>query len=102
MITLLGGVIFFGLALYILKQFAKADPKRLAQYAKKGGGSALLLVAAFLAVRGHFETAIPLGILGLSLLGWSFSGLLPGSRNRKTAGRSSRGQDRLPRHGARP
>lgn len=89
MITLLGGVIFFGLALYILKQFAKADPRLLSRYAKKGGGAALLLVAGFLAVRGHFETAIPLGVFGLSLIGWSFGGLLPGSRGRKTAGRSS-------------
>ncbi|MDF2809209.1 MAG: heat shock protein DnaJ domain protein [Microvirga sp.] len=89
MITLLGGVIVAALVLYVLKQFAKADPKRLAQSAKKAGGAALLLVAAFLAMRGHFETAIPLAIFGLSLIGWSFSGLLPGGRNRKRAGRAS-------------
>lgn len=89
MITLLGGAIFVALLLYILKQFAKADPKRLAQVAKRAGGGALLLIAGFLAVRGHIETALPLGIFGLSLLGWGFGGWLPGAKGRKTAGRGS-------------
>lgn len=89
MITLLGGAIFVALLLYFLKQFAKADPKRLAGHAKKAGGGALLLVAGYLLTRGHIETALPLGIFGLSLIGWSFSGLLPGGKNRKAAGRAS-------------
>jgi hypothetical protein len=48
-----------------------------------------LLVAAFLGARGHFETAIPLALFGLSLIGWSAGGLLPGGRTRKAPGRTS-------------
>lgn len=87
MINLIGGIILLGLALWLLKQFGKADAKALAKIAKRAGGGALVLLAGFLGMRGHIETALPLGIFGLSLLGWSLGSL--GSRTKATPGRGS-------------
>jgi hypothetical protein len=90
MITLLAAAIILWFVIYILKQFAKADPKRLSQLLRKGGGTVLVPVSGYLATRGHFETAIPLGILSAWLVGWLPLGLLWGGWGRKAGGRSSR------------
>jgi hypothetical protein len=70
--------------------FARADPKKLVPVVKTGGGIGALAGAAFLTARGQVGLAVPLGLLGLSLLGW-----LPGAasftrRTQKSTGQVSR------------
>ncbi|HEY0439442.1 MAG TPA: DnaJ domain-containing protein [Xanthobacteraceae bacterium] len=88
--------VLFGLAVLILlwlvlKWAAKADPRRLVRVTKTAGGAGALAGAAFLAVTGRFAFALPLGIAGLSLLGW-WPGMPAGfgSRWNKTPGQVSR------------
>src|SRR5262249_40854180 len=58
---------------------------------KAAGGLGALAAAAILGVRGRIDMAVPLGIVGLSLLGWlpwSIPGF--GARTQKSAGQGSR------------
>jgi len=64
------GVIVLILLLWAVKAFSKADPKQAARLLRQIGGVAALLVGAFLLSRGQYAVAIPLGVFGLSLLGW--------------------------------
>jgi hypothetical protein len=68
--TILFGVVVLVLALWALNGFTKANPKVLARYARPVGGAAALTAAAALGIRGRVDMAIPLGMLGLGLLGW--------------------------------
>jgi hypothetical protein len=89
--ALLIGLLVFILLLWALKSFSKADPKQLATLLKAIGGVLALGLAGFLAFRGQFFIAIPLGAAGLSLLGWmpwSIPGF--GDRISKSSGQVSR------------
>lgn len=92
--TIVFGILVLVLVLWLLNSYSKADPKMLAKLAntlRPGGGVALLGFAAFLFFRGHIETAIPLGVMGLGLLGWGpFSSADLFRRTSKTAGQTSR------------
>jgi hypothetical protein len=88
--VLLFGLVVLVLALWALHAFSKADPKRLVPVIRTSGGIVALGGAAFLAARGQVGLALPLGVAGLSLLGW-----LPGlasytQRTRKSTGQVSR------------
>ncbi len=69
MIYLLFGIALFFLVLRALRAFAEADPAALALIIRRGGGSAALLAAVFLVLRGRIDMAIGLGGLGVWLLG---------------------------------
>jgi hypothetical protein len=89
--ALLLGVVVLVLALWALNAFSKADPKQTARIVRWLGGGATLLFAAFLLIRGEFGLAIPIGTVGLGLLGWITlwpAGL--GARTKKSAGQVSR------------
>jgi hypothetical protein len=91
MVTLVFGALALVLALWLLKAFAKADPHKLVGVGKIAGGIVALLGAGFLALRGQFAFAVPLGAAGLGLLGWL--PLFPagfGARTQKSAGQVSR------------
>lgn len=70
MINLVVGAAIVALLYYGLKAFGRSNPAVLAKLGRRVGGGALILVAGFLGMRGHIETALPLGIFGLSLFGW--------------------------------
>jgi DnaJ domain len=89
--TLIFGVLVLVLALWALQFYSRADPKLLIRGLKAGGGVAALLAAAFMALRGQFMLALPLGFAGLSLLGWlPFGPAGFGARTQKSAGQVSR------------
>jgi hypothetical protein len=52
-----------------------ANPAMLASWVRKAGGVACLAVAAFTGLRGEIAVAIPIGLFGAGLLGWSPGGL---------------------------
>src|SRR3954466_4559378 len=71
MATLIAGVVAVIVLYSLLQMFRAANPVVLARGIKLGGGVIALAVAAFTGLRGELAVAIPLGIFGAGLLGWS-------------------------------
>jgi DnaJ domain len=67
--TLFIGLLALALVLWLLKSFARSDPRYLIKIGRTAGGVVALAGAAFLGVRGQVFLAVPLGVTGLSLLG---------------------------------
>jgi hypothetical protein len=89
--VLLLGLVALVVALWALNAISKADPKTGARVVKASGGIVTLGLAVFLGLRGEIGIAIPLGIVGLGLLGWMPFGPAGFSqRTRKTEGQTSR------------
>jgi hypothetical protein len=87
---LLGAAVLI-LLLWAGSAFSKADPKQAARFVRYIGGGAALIASAFLLLKGAIGVAIPLGAVGLGLLGWL--SLWPANligRTRKSAGKVSR------------
>ena len=95
--TLIAGAIAVLVLYLLLQMFRAANPAMLARALKIAGGVISLAVAAFVGIRGELAVAIPLGIFGAGLLGWSpfgtktfpnFGGMFPGA-SRRSSGQSS-------------
>src|ERR1700752_1047247 len=71
MATLLAGVVAVILLYSLMQMFRAANPVVLARAVKIAGGVLALAVAAFTGIRGELAVALPLGIFGAGLLGWS-------------------------------
>ena len=85
------GVVVLILLLWAANAFSKADPKQAARVLRFGGGGAALLFAGFLLLRGEIGIAIPIGAVGLGLLGWvSLWPASLGGRTQKRPGQVSR------------
>src|ERR1700724_3487360 len=91
------GILVLALLLWASNAFASVDPRKLAPVVKFAGGFGAPGGAAFLAARGQFQLAVPLGFAGLGLLGWlprSFAGFAGfaglGGRTHKSPGQTSR------------
>jgi DnaJ-domain-containing protein 1 len=69
--TLIAGVVAVILLYSMLQMFRAANPVVLARAIKIGGGVLALAIAAFVGIRGELAVAIPLGVFGAGLLGWS-------------------------------
>ena len=95
--TLIAGAVAVVLLYSLLQMFRAANPAVLARAVKIGGGVVALAVAAFTGIKGELAVAIPLGIFGAGLLGWSplgasgFSSIggLFSSRAARSAGQTS-------------
>jgi len=88
---LLLGVVVLILLLWAVNAFSKADPKQAARILRLIGGGAALIFAGFLALRGEIAVAIPIGAVGLGLLGWiSLWPATFGGRTQKSPGQVSR------------
>ena len=71
MATLIAGAVAVILLYSLLQMFRAANPAVLARAVKIIGGVLALAVAAFTGIRGELAVAVPLGIFGAGLLGWS-------------------------------
>jgi len=69
--TLIAGAVAVITLYLLLQMFRAANPAVLARTIKFGGGVVALAVAAFTGLRGELAVAIPLGIFGAGLLGWT-------------------------------
>src|SRR3954470_21622193 len=69
--TLIAGAIAVITLYLLLQMFRSANPAVLARAIRFGGGVVSLAVAAYTGLRGELVVAIPLGIFGAGLLGWS-------------------------------
>jgi hypothetical protein len=98
MATLIAGAVAVFVIYTLLQMFRAANPAVLARGVKIGGGVVALAVAAFTGIKGELAVAIPLGIFGAGLLGWSpfgttgFSNIggLFGGRTAKSSGQTSK------------
>jgi DnaJ-domain-containing protein 1 len=89
--TLIFGFLILVVGLWVLGVVSKIDPKVGARVLKASGGVIALGFAVFLGLRGEIGVALPLGVLGLGLLGWLPFGVSGFSaRTKKTAGQVSR------------
>jgi hypothetical protein len=97
--TLIAGVVAVILLYSLLQMFRAANPVVLARAVKIGGGVLALAVAAFTGIKGELAVAVPLGIFGAGLLGWSpfgasgfgnISGMFGGSGVQRSPGQASR------------
>ena len=95
--TLIAGAVAVIVLYSLLQMFRAANPVVLARAIKIGGGVVALAVAAFTGIKGELAVAIPLGIFGAGLLGWSPFGAsvfgniggLFGSRTKRSPGQTS-------------
>jgi hypothetical protein len=86
----LAGCALLVLLLLAWRLLSSADPRRLADAVRKTAGVAALAAAGFLILRGALPLAIPLAVLGLSLLGRGGLGLGgPFGSAHKTPGQKS-------------
>jgi hypothetical protein len=69
--TLIAGAVAVLVIYLLLQMFRAANPTMLARALKIAGGIVSLAVAAFIGLRGELAVAIPLGVFGAGLLGWS-------------------------------
>jgi hypothetical protein len=97
--TLFAGLVAVILLYSLLQMFRAANPVVLARAIKIGGGVVSLAVAAFTGIKGELAVAVPLGIFGAGLLGWSpfgasgfssISGMFSGAGTQRSAGQASR------------
>jgi hypothetical protein len=70
MSSLLLGAVALVLLLLAGKLLTNVNPRTLVPIVRNAGGVGALAAAGFLATRGLFGYALPLGLAGLSLLGW--------------------------------
>jgi hypothetical protein len=77
--TLIAGIVAVALIYTALNVIKGADPKWLAKILRGGGGVITLAAALFVGAKGELAVAIPLGIFGAGLLGWSPFGAQLGS-----------------------
>jgi hypothetical protein len=88
--SLIFGIVILALLLWAASAFTQIDPQKLAPMVKMAGGVGALGGAAFLAARGQFGIAVPLGLTGLGLLGWIPWGSAGfGARTQKSPGQTS-------------
>ena len=97
--TLIAGVVAVILLYSLLQMFRAANPVVLARALKIGGGVVALAVAAFTGIKGELAVAVPLGIFGAGLLGWSpfgasgfsnIGGMFRGANAKRSPGQNSR------------
>ncbi|CCD98074.1 DnaJ domain-containing protein [Bradyrhizobium sp. STM 3809] len=93
--TLIAGAVAVITLYLLLQMFRAANPAALARAIKMAGGIGCLAVAAFTGIRGELVVAIPIGLFGAGLLGWTPGGLGPlgsmfGIGSPRSSGQSSR------------
>jgi DnaJ-domain-containing protein 1 len=97
--TLIAGAVAVLVLYSLLQMFRAANPVVLARAIKIGGGIVALAVAAFTGLRGELAVAIPIGIFGAGLLGWSpfgtsgfpnIGGMFAGLGSKRSSGQASR------------
>jgi len=89
--TLIAGIVAVVTLYLLLQMFRSANPVVVARGLKIGGGISALAVAAFVGIRGELAVAIPLGLFGAGLLGWSpFGPAGFSARTQRSSGRTSR------------
>ena len=97
--TLIAGVVAVIVLYSLLQMFRAANPVVLARAIKIAGGIVALAVAAFTGLKGELAVALPIGLFGAGLLGWSpfgtpslgaIGGLFSRGGSQRSTGQTSR------------
>jgi DnaJ-domain-containing protein 1 len=93
--TLIAGAVAVITLYMLLQMFRAANPAALARAIRVVGGIGCLAVAAFTGIRGELVVAIPIGLFGAGLLGWSPTAMgniggLFGLGSQRSSGQNSR------------
>ncbi len=65
------GIVALVVVLWLTGKYVKANPGGTAGLVQKAGGILAIIAALFLTLRGGLALGIPLGLMGLALLGWT-------------------------------
>ena len=96
--TLIAGAVAVLVLYLLLQMYRAANPAVLARALKIVVGVIALAIAGFIGFRGELAVAIPIGIFGAGLLGWSpfgtggfgnIGGIFSGLGSRRSSGQSS-------------
>ena len=95
--TLIAGAVAVLVLYLLLQMFRAANPAVLARAIRITGGVLALAVAAFTGAKGELAVAIPIGLFGAGLLGWSplqsgfgnIGGMFSGFNRGRSAGQTS-------------
>lgn len=93
MIYLVLGLVAFVLFALAARSFVDADPRKVAKALRKGGAFALMGIGAVFGITGRWAIAIPIFVLGFSLLGVA-NPLAGSGRASRSAGTGSRVRSR--------
>src|ERR1700761_90738 len=102
--TLIAGAVAVFVLYTLLQMFRAANPAVLARAVKIVGGVVALAAAAFIGLRGDLPVAIPIGLFGAGLLGWSpigtsgfnyIGGMFGGGSAQRSAGQTSQGRSQF-------
>jgi len=69
--SLLVGIVAVVAVLWLMGKYARATSSRKASLVQKGGGILALIAAVVVTLRGGLALGLPLGLMGLALLGWT-------------------------------
>jgi hypothetical protein len=89
MATVIVGIIALMIVLWFVNKFVQANPRGMGGLFQKGGGVVAIIAAVALTAVGQLAVAIPLGLMGLGLLGWMPLDMF-GLRGQKAQGQKSR------------
>jgi hypothetical protein len=64
------GLAVVAIGWWLIRAFAKASPQQARALTTKVGGYVVLAFAALIAIRGHFDYAVPLVLVALGMLGY--------------------------------
>ena len=95
--TLIAGAVAVLVLYLLLQMFRAANPAVLARAIRITGGVLALAVAAFTGAKGELAVAIPIGLFGAGLLGWSplqsgfgnIGGIFSGLGSQRSSGQTS-------------
>ena len=90
MAPILLGIAALLVLIWAMYGFARIDVKVLAPVLRKAGGYAALAGAVFLTARGQVGLGLPLGMAGLTMLGWIPGAASFGKRMNKSSGQTSK------------
>ncbi|HLH91802.1 MAG TPA: DnaJ domain-containing protein [Xanthobacteraceae bacterium] len=68
--SVLTGIVALLVVLWFMHKYVRANPTGTAWLAQRAGGLLALVAGVLLTLRGLIGLGVPLGLLGLSLLGW--------------------------------
>jgi hypothetical protein len=69
--TLLVGIVAAVAVLWFVGKYSRTKPNGVAGLLQKGGGILALVAAVLITMRGGLAVGLPLGLMGLALLGWT-------------------------------
>jgi hypothetical protein len=69
--SVLIGIVALFVVLWLMRKYVQANPTGLAWLAQRAGGLLAIVAGTLITLRGGIMLGVPLGLMGLGLLGWT-------------------------------